>query len=402
MPDCGVPDVDVASLWAQSGGQWLTAPEVGAPGCLVRNVVRLSQYLDVRGAGLAELVGASGLGIIGERAAFLGYPRASSVSCGGATRLLATNDGWVAVTLARPDDILAIPAWLGIDLPTDPWSSVSTVVKERSTQTIVERASLLGLACAAVGEVEDHRGVIALNLGEIGPRPLSGTLVVNLASLWAGPLAADVLARLGARVVTVESTARPDGSRAAPSFFNALHGHCESVALALDTDLGRQNLRALLSQAEVVIEGSRPRALSQMGIDARQLVADGPRVWVSITAHGRSGDTADRVGYGDDTAAAGGLVGASNGTPVFLADAIADPLTGIATAASIVQLLERGGRWLVDIALARVAASVNASDSDSPACRPEPSSPRVRADPGAPLPLGRDSARVLAELGIRA
>jgi crotonobetainyl-CoA:carnitine CoA-transferase CaiB-like acyl-CoA transferase len=95
-----------------------------------------------------------------------------------------------------------------------------------------------------------------------------------------------------------------------------------------------------------------------MDIDARAVVHSGPRLWVSITGHGRSPEFAHRIGYGDDAAAAGGLVGWHSGEPRFLADAIADPLAGLHAAAAIVQLIEQGGRWMVDVSLARVAASL--------------------------------------------
>ena len=42
----------------------------------------------------------------------------------------------------------------------------------------------------------------------------------------------------------------------------------------------------------------------------------------------------------------------------FLADALADPLTGVIAATAVVEALAAGGHWLLDVALARVAASV--------------------------------------------
>jgi crotonobetainyl-CoA:carnitine CoA-transferase CaiB-like acyl-CoA transferase len=234
-------------------------------------------------------------------------------------------------------------------------------------------------------------------VGDASPAPLVGATVVNLAALWAGPLCADVLARVGARVITVESTRRPDGGRLARRFFAALHGRSESVALDFASSSDREVLVRLLESADVVVEGSRPRALEQMGIDARSLVATGPRVWISITAHGRSERHRHRVGFGDDAAAGGGLVGWVSGAPVFIADAVADPVTGLTAALAAMELLERGGRWIVDVALARVAASgagswVAASDT-TPTVRPHP-----RRDLGAPMPLGRDTERILHEL----
>jgi crotonobetainyl-CoA:carnitine CoA-transferase CaiB-like acyl-CoA transferase len=80
-------------------------------------------------------------------------------------------------------------------------------------------------------------------------------------------------------------------------------------------------------------------------------------VWLSITGYGRA---VDRVAFGDDAAVAGGLVAFDDRGPVFLADAIADPLTGVAGAVAVDAALRAGGTWIVDAAMAKVAAWVAA------------------------------------------
>jgi crotonobetainyl-CoA:carnitine CoA-transferase CaiB-like acyl-CoA transferase len=394
-------DVDTGALWAASGARWLTDPNLGTPDRLVARTAGIVDFLDRHGAGLAQLADGNGLGLLSERAAMMGLPRSDRRSCGGASRLLRCADAWIVVSLARATDIELIPAWLEVDLPAegDQWAVVERESTNRTSAEVVERAALLGLPCARVGEVASAESVLLTPLGQAAARPLDGLVVMNLASLWAGPLCADVLARSGARVITVESTRRPDGGRAAPRFFRALHESGESVALDLTMGAEQERLRQLLSHADVVIEGSRPRALQQMGIDASELTASGPVVWVSITSHGRVGQCGERVGFGDDAAVAGGLVGWVGDEPRFVADAIADPLTGMTAAASVVQLLGAGGRWLVDLALARVARSMVGEwgrrrvDVDS--ARPRPRAGRPRG-----LPLGRDTDAVLAEFGI--
>ena len=355
-------DVDVDALWIGCGAQALTAPSVATPVDVVRHVAGLVRQLDARGAALAQLVGHQGLGLLTERATMLGLPRSGLVSCGGASHLLRAADGWFAVSLARSDDFRSLPAWLGVDAGAaslvDPWALVESAVRDRTVEDVVETACLLGLACSAVGEIVDGRAVLADRVGPAQPTSLRGRVVANLASLWAGPLAADILARLGAQVITVESSSRPDGARATPAFYDRLHDRCTSISLPLASADGQAQLAELLQRVDVVIEGSRPRALAQMGIDARAVVESGPRLWLSIQSHGRSQEFAHRIGYGDDAAAAGGLVGWQSGEPRFLADAIADPLAGLSAAAAILQLIEQGGRWLVDVSLARVAASL--------------------------------------------
>ena len=390
-------------MWRASGGEWLTDRALGTPVGVVRRVVGLVQALDGLGAGLDALSTAQGVGLLAERAAAMGLPPSGRVSAGGATRLLRCADGWLALTLARDEDRALLPAWLEDDVPADPddpdrvWAVVADQVGERGVTGLRDRGTLLGLPAAVVGEMRDVEPVRVERVGEASPRPLDGAVVVNLASLWAGPLCADVLARLGARVIKVESTGRPDGGRRARRFFEALHGGCDSVALDLRRGAGRSDLARLLRAADVVIEGSRPRALEQMGIDASAMTGVGPQVWLSLTGHGRWGTAASRVGFGDDAAAAGGLVGWIDGEPRFVADAVADPLTGLTSALAVSTLLERGGRWIADVALARVARSIAGEWAPS-AGSGNPVRPAVRTDPGAPLPLGRDTDRLLREL----
>jgi crotonobetainyl-CoA:carnitine CoA-transferase CaiB-like acyl-CoA transferase len=216
--------------------------------------------------------------------------------------------------------------------------------------------------------------------------------VANIASLWAGPLCADVLRRFGADVVCIESVGRPDGARATPNWFASLHAEQRSVALDFRDDRDLARLATLLEAADVVIEGSRARALEQLGIDAACLVGRGPQVWVSITGHGRQPPGAARVAFGDDAAAAGGLVGVVDDGPVFISDAVADPLAGLTAAATVVDLLERGGRWIVDVALSRVAACA-ASRTDDPVVEARADGGRPHAASGnlVPLQLGRDT-----------
>lgn len=328
-------------------------------------VAAQTALLDDRGAALTDQFGAGGRGLLTDRARMLGLPPAGTISSGRACRLLRAADGWIAISLARRDDITAIPAWLedGVeegDLLGDPWTLVEERVRSRSAVELVERGALLGLGCSVVGEQTDRRRTIAETIGSAPPRTVTGARVVNLASLWAGPLAGQLLHRLGAQVTKVESVRRPDGGRLHAGFFDVLHAGAEFVTLDWSTDGGRDRLRDILQSADVVIEGSRPRALEQLGIDARSVVRHGPQVWVSITGHGRDGANAMRVGFGDDATAAGGLVDWIDGIPHFVGDAVADPLAGLTATVAVVEALDAGGRWLLDVGLSRVAASVAA------------------------------------------
>ncbi|MGD9986602.1 CoA transferase [Pseudonocardia sp.] len=336
---------------------------------------------------LGELFDVDGAALLGERAASTGRGRAGRVSVGGSCRLLPLASGWAAVSCARAGDVALLGALVEDTLPdADPWGTFAAAVRVMGPDTFDERATLLGLPAGSV-RAEPLAGPAV----DGPPHDLTGRLVVSFGALWAAPLCAQLLARRGAMVVTVETPARPDGARrGTPRFHALLHAHDRAVQL--DPDTHRDALHALVRAADVVIEASRPRALRAWGLDADAEVARGA-TWISITAAGRS---SDRVGFGDDVAASAGLVAVdADGLPVFVGDAIADPLTGL-TAAALA--LTAPGR-LHDVAMSRVVAATLDGTPGGPATGPV-APPRTRPVPGpAPAP-GADTAAVMHELGI--
>src|SRR5699024_6715879 len=100
------------------------------------------------------------------------------------------------------------------------------------------------------------------------------------------------------------------------------------------------------------------------------------KIWVRITGHGTKDRAGHRVAFGDDAAVAGGLVGRNrNGAPVFMGDAIADPLTGVTAAGEVIASIDRGGGQSIDISMSGVVAGY-ASTIPSPtvSAAPEKSS----------------------------
>jgi crotonobetainyl-CoA:carnitine CoA-transferase CaiB-like acyl-CoA transferase len=384
--------------WAASGAMALTGlPDVplGPPERLVDGVEDLGRPFPNLDA----------LALLGERAAHMALWRRGSTSCGGSCRLFASSGGHLAVSLARDEDFEAIPAWLELDrVPANApaaWSAVADAVASRDRDELVARATLLGLPVALVGEAAERTAVDRITLGPAPPREPAGLTVVDLSALWAGPLCGDLLARSGAYVIKVESPARPDGARRGPAaFFDLLNGRKRSVALDFRHPEGIEALRALIARADVVIEASRPRALEQLGIRAADEVRGrGPQVWVSITGYGRT-DAGSRVAFGDDAAAGGGLVVWHEGTAMFCADAVADPVTGLAAANACLRALASGGRWLLDVSMAGVCASLAGPTLSAPAdLAVEP--PRAREIAQRAPELGADTAQVLTELGLR-
>ncbi|HUA94571.1 MAG TPA: CoA transferase, partial [Acidimicrobiales bacterium] len=229
------------------------------------------------------------------RAATLGLRRQGRTSPNGSCRLLRGAGGWVALNLARPEDVAAVPAIVEGDVGADPWRAIQTALVHRGTAEVVARARLLGVPAAPLGDPEESRGrgvpwsSEARWASSSSGRDLGGLVVVDLSSMWAGPLASAILAACGGRVRKVESAARPDGARRHPGFYRTLHAEDQEVVtldLTAPGDLAR--LRTLVEEADIVVESSRRRALEQLGAGPDTVGGPAGKVWLSITGYGRN------------------------------------------------------------------------------------------------------------------
>jgi crotonobetainyl-CoA:carnitine CoA-transferase CaiB-like acyl-CoA transferase len=319
--------------------------------------------------------------------------------------------------------VASLPAWLEHDGPLeDPWCFVARHAAARDVDELVRRARWLGLPVAVAGPPPSPTPPW-LRLAMRGTRSPSAAgrrcLVVDLSSLWAGPLCSHLLGLAGARVVKVESAQRPDGARRGDArFFDLLNADKASVALDLRDAHGRSRLRALLERVDVVIESARPRALAQLGVDAETFVASRPgRTWLSITGYGRGDPEPGRVAFGDDAAVAAGLARATGrgaGSPLFCGDAIADPLAGLHAALAARASQVAGGGHLLDVSLRDVVAhaAAFAGDAegavvrrdggdfsvDAPGGSARVAPPRARRAARRARPLGADTEAVCREL----
>ncbi len=321
--------------------------------------------------------------LITGRAALLGLSPQGRISAGGATRLMHSSDGWCALTLSRQDDIDAVCALLESDaVDDDPWPELAQWMAGNTSPDITAGARLLGLPVAALGETPAAPPRIRPLGTAAAPRKPSGLLVADLSSMWAGPLCGQLLARAGATVVKVETLRRPDGTRSGPpAFFDWMNSGKLSYTVDFDQPSG---LRRLLDAADVVIESSRPAALAHRALGPTDIAPRDGRVWLRVTGHGADGEQANWVAFGDDAAVAGGLVGGSEGDPVFCGDAIADPLTGLHAALALTDSLRRGGGELIELSMAAIAATYAADDhTHETPCAATPAAPDPAPELGA-------------------
>lgn len=318
---------------------------------------QLGHRVDLASLGVTDRTGELALGPAGE-----------AVSPNGACRMFRAADDWMALNLAREEDRELVPAWLETDATDEPWTLIAAEGGRHGADDLVARATLLGLPAARVGEVawrddEPIRIVQQRDWLRV-PAPPARIRVVDLSALWAGPMCGAVLAAMGAEVTKIESVRRPDPTRlATPGFHARLNVAKTLLALDLATREGQAELRARVLAADVVITSARRRGVLSIGLDPEAMLAARPGLtWVAITGYGwrggdAPGDPPERVAFGDDAAAAGGLVGWNEaGEPRFLGDALSDPLTGAAAAVSAMAGILHGGGCLVDAAMAQSAS----------------------------------------------
>ncbi|MEH6757415.1 MAG: CoA transferase [Parasphingorhabdus sp.] len=271
------------------------------------------------------------------------------MSPNGHCRLIQTSDTWIAVSLARRDDIDLLPAWLGTTHDDEPWESLISAATKRTAQDLVAAAVELHLPVALINEA----AVLAPPcLTDGGTK---NATILDMSALWAGPYCGGLLAEAGHKVIKIESPARPDPTpQHTPKLDARLNGRKERKNVVLNA----AELLPMIENARAIITSARPHALARLGLDEKEVFIRNPDLlWIAITAHGWHDDAAMRVGFGDDCAAAGGLLRWDHDNPQFIGDALADPLTGIMAATRALEALEAGKVGLLDISLARTAAS---------------------------------------------
>ncbi|MEU0646605.1 CaiB/BaiF CoA transferase family protein [Streptomyces umbrinus] len=198
------------------------------------------------------------------------------------------------------------------------------------------------------------------------PAPLTGLRVLDLATLFAGPLAATMLGDFGAEVIKVEHPRRPDPSRGhGPSkngiglWWKLLGRNKRTMTLDLSTDGGRTTLLRLAASADVIIENFRPGTLEKWDLGWEELSAANPRlVLARVTGFGQFGPYSHRPGFGTLAEAMSGfaaITGEPDAPPTLPPFGLADSIAGLATAYAVMTALaarDRTGRGqVVDMAI---------------------------------------------------
>lgn len=220
-----------------------------------------------------------------------------------------------------------------------------------------------------------------------GSAPLAGLKVVELARILAGPWIGQTLADLGAEVIKVESPAgddtrswgppfieRPDGKggvEVVAAYFHAANRGKTSVACDFSKSDDLDRVKALIADADVVIENFKVGGLTKFGLDYGSLSSVNPRlVYASVTGFGQDGPRAQNPGYDFLVQGMCGimdLTGEPDGEPQKVGVAWIDVFTGLYGVIGIQAALterERSGLGQhVDLSLLDVGVGVLANQA---------------------------------------
>jgi len=218
----------------------------------------------------------------------------------------------------------------------------------------------------------------------LAPTPLSlaGLRVLDLSRVLAGPWCTQLLGDLGADVVKVERPGSGDDTRGwGPPFLHDRHGaessesayflganrNKRSIAIDLAHPDGQALVRALVLQADVLVENYKVGDMARYGLDFVTLHALNPQlVYCSITGYGQTGPYRERAGYDYAVQGLGGLMSLTGerddlpgGGPQKVGVAVADLFTGLYASVGILAALRhrdaegfrRGKGQHIDMAL---------------------------------------------------
>lgn len=199
-----------------------------------------------------------------------------------------------------------------------------------------------------------------------GPGPLDGIRVVDVATMIAGPTAAQILGDFGADVVKVEHPRTPDALRShgrsgnGDSFWwKQVSRNKRVVGIDLSDPEGAEAFLDLSNSADVVIEGFRPGTLERFGVGWDRLQAGNPElVLLRMTGFGQDGPYRSRPAFGTLIEAMSGfahMTGAADGPPSLPPFGLADSIAGISGALGVMMALHArtrsGEGQVIDLAI---------------------------------------------------
>ena len=182
--------------------------------------------------------------------------------------------------------------------------------------------------------------------------PLAGVRVVEIAQNLAGPIAAEILAHMGADVIKVERPEGDDARRWGPPFhkgtspgYLAVNANKRSISVDLKDRAAVERLLPLIAEADVLVQNLKPGSLEALGLGPDELTKRFPAlIYCSVWAFGRTGPMKLKPGYEPMVQAFSGLMmmnGDENGPPTRIGTSVLDFGTGMWAAMGVLAALVR-------------------------------------------------------------
>ena len=179
--------------------------------------------------------------------------------------------------------------------------------------------------------------------------PLHGVRVIDLSAVVSGPFGTSILADQGADVISVESVHAPDivrnagpsveSARGVSAFWAAMNRNKRSAALNLRHATGKQILKDLVREADVVVQNFRPGVLDRMGLGWDVLSAINPQlVMCSVSGFGSDGPYSHRPAFDPIVQAIAGYPMVQidgDGEPQLMATIVCDKVTSLNVAQAV-------------------------------------------------------------------
>ena len=196
--------------------------------------------------------------------------------------------------------------------------------------------------------------------------PLQGIKVIDLTRVLAGPFATQSLGDLGAEVLKIEPPGGGDETRRFPPFldgeghyFLGINRNKKSLVVDLQQEAGKEILRKLVAQADILVENYRPGVMDRLGLGYAVLAEINPRlIYCAISGFGLSGPLREKPSFDIVTQALSGALsinGERGHMPIKLAIPLGDMVGGVfgpmAILAALHERHQTGKGRLIDISL---------------------------------------------------
>lgn len=171
-------------------------------------------------------------------------------------------------------------------------------------------------------------------------QPLQNIKILDLSRVYAAPAGSMILGDLGAEVIRIEHPKGSDSMREWGPFVNGqstyylcANRNKRSITIDLKTDEGKNKLKEMVKDADVLLENFKTGDMKRMGLDYEELKKINPRlIYLSVTGFGQTGPLAYDAGFDPVIQAMSGLMdvtGQPDGEPTRVGVPIADILTSL-------------------------------------------------------------------------